>query len=76
MACPLGAIDTTASGWDKLRVPLVERRIFQDQQDIAVNPELQVADRQQNTCGFRSAAIYLFEASRECGFLLIGGQLR
>jgi hypothetical protein len=29
---------------NKLRVALVEWRIFQDQQDIAVDPELQVAD--------------------------------
>jgi hypothetical protein len=76
MACPLGAIGTTASGRDKLRVPLVERRIFQDQQDIAVNPELQVADGQQDTGGFRSSVVDLFEASRERGFLLVGGQLR
>ena len=76
MACPLGAIGTTASRGNKLRVPLVERRIFQDKQDVAVNPELQVADGQQDTGGFRSSVVYLFEASGERGFLLVGGQLR
>jgi len=41
---PFRAVGTTTSGVNKLRVALVEWRIFQDQQDIAVDPELQVAD--------------------------------
>ena len=76
MACTFRAIGTTASGRDKLRVPLVERCVFQDQQDIAVDPELQVAYRQQNTPRFRCAVVYLFEARRECLLLLVCGQLR
>src|SRR6201996_3222866 len=76
MSCPLWAIGTTASGGNKLRVALVERRVFQNQQDIVVNPELQVTDGQQNTSGFRSAVVDLFETGLERGFLLVGGQLR
>jgi len=32
MSCPFRAVGTTASGGNKLRVPLVEWRIFQNQQ--------------------------------------------
>ena len=45
VSCPFRAVGTTASSGNKLRVAFVERRIFQDQQNIAVNPELQVSDR-------------------------------
>ena len=77
VACPLGAVGATASGGNKLRVPLVERRILQDEQDIGVNPELQVADGQQDTRWLRcSVVVYLFEAGFERVFLLVGGQLR
>jgi hypothetical protein len=30
MACALRAIGATASGWYKLRIPFIERRIFED----------------------------------------------
>jgi hypothetical protein len=59
-----------------MRAAFVEWSIFQDQQDIAVDPELQVSERQEDTSGFRSAVVDLFEASRECGFLLVSGELR
>jgi hypothetical protein len=36
----LEAIRATASRGNKLRVPLVERSVIQDQQDVRVNPEL------------------------------------
>ena len=78
VSCPLGAVGATASGGDKLRVALVERSIFEDEQDVLLNPELQVADGQQNALGLAVArcAPVLFEASRERLFLLVGWQLR
>ena len=54
MSRPLGAIDTTAGGGNKLRVPFVEGRILEDEQDVRLNPELQVANGQQNTLGLAS----------------------
>ena len=72
MACPLRAVGTTASSGNKLCVPLVERRILEDQQDVAINPELQVADGQQDTRWLGSIVVDLFEASRERLFLLVG----
>jgi hypothetical protein len=72
---PLRTVGATARCRDKLRIALVERRIFQNEQDVGVDPELQVADRQQNTRWFLTAAVNLFEASRERLFLQIGGGL-
>ena len=48
VAGALGAVGATARRGDKLRVALVEGRIFQDEQYICLNPELQVAHRQEN----------------------------
>ena len=66
MACPLGAIDTASGGWHKLAVPLIEGRIFQDEKDVAVNPELKIADGQENAFLLAVAALpVLPKASRE-----------
>ena len=74
MACPLGAVGTTASSGNKLRIALVERCILQDEKNVAVNPELQVADGQKDTGGLRCSVVNLFEARPECIFLLVCGQ--
>ena len=50
LLCPvrLGQSTQLPAVGDKLRVALVERRIFQDEQDVALNPELEVADGKQD----------------------------
>ena len=51
--------------------------IFEDEQDVLLNPELQIADGEKNALGLLSAcAPILLEASGECLFLLVGWQLR
>ena len=45
----LRAICTTASDRHKLRVPLVERCILEQEQDVRIVPELQTADRQRDS---------------------------
>jgi integrase/recombinase XerD len=73
MPCPLGAVHTTPRSRDKLCVPLVEWSEFQDEEDVALNPELEIADREQDALGILPAvAPILFEASSECLFLLVG----
>ena len=77
MPCPLGAVDATSRRWHKLRVALVERSEFQDEQDVRLNPELQIADGEQDAFGLLpSRAPILFEASGERLFLLVGLELR
>jgi len=60
---------------DKLRIAFIERRILEDEKDVGINPELQVADGQQNTRRLVSVGVHLFEASLERCFLLVGRQL-
>jgi len=72
MPRPLGAVGATSRRGNKLRIPLVERSILEDEQDVRVNPELQVADGQQDTGRFLTAVVYLLEAGRESLFLLVG----
>ncbi len=77
MPCPLVAVHTAPRCRDKLRVALVERSQFQDEEDVALNPELEIADRQQDALGLLSAiAPILFEAGPECLFLLVGQKFR
>ena len=77
VAGALGAVGATARRGDKLRVALVEWRVFQDEQYIRLNPELQIAHGQKNARRCCSPAVVCFlEASRESLFLLVGGQLR
>src|SRR5580658_2714451 len=76
MSCPLGAVHTTPRCRDKLRVPLVERSQFQDEEDVALNPELETADREKDAfCLLSAVAPILFEAGSECLFLLVGLEL-
>ena len=77
VAGALGAVGATARRGNKLRVALVEWRIFQDEQYIRLNPELQIAHGQKNARRCCSPAVVCFlEASRKRLLLLVGGQLR
>jgi len=74
---PLRAISATPSDGYKLRIPLVERRILEDEQDVRRNPEMQTANGKQYAFGLLSTrAPILFEASGECLFLLGWLELR
>ena len=74
---PLGAVHATPRCGHKLRVPLVERRMFEDEQDVLLNPRLQIADGEQDALGLLPAvAPVLAEASSERLFLLVGLELR
>ena len=69
----LGAIATASGGGDKLRVAFVERRLFQEQKDVMLNPLLQVPNREQDSLGFASGSVPLLpEAIGHCLFLLRG----
>ena len=52
----LGALDATSGGGSKLRIPFVERRLFQEQEDIVLNPLVQVANRKQDALGLGSGS--------------------
>ena len=67
----LGAIDAASCGGDKLRVAFVERCLFQEQENVMLNPLLQVPHREQNALGFGSGSVpILAEAIGKCLFLL------
>ena len=77
MACPLWAIDATSRDGHKMRVALVERGVFEEEQDVLLNPELQAPHGKQDALGLavaRCAPVFT-EASRERLFLLVGWQL-
>jgi len=77
VAGTLGTLRATSSRRHELRIAFVEWRVFQNEQDVRVNPELQVADRQQDTGWLLAVAVVnLFETCRESLFLLVGRQLR
>ena len=77
MPRPLGAVHTAPRCRDKLRVPLIERSQFQDEEDVSLNPELEIADGEKDALGLLPAvAPILFEASGECLFLLVGLEFR
>ena len=76
MLCPLGAIDTASGDGHKICVAFVEGSVFEEEQDVLLNPELQAPHRKQNALGFavaRPAPVFA-EASRQRLFL-VGGQL-
>ena len=71
MSSALGALDATSGGGSKLRIPFVERRLFQEQKYIVLNPLLQVPNREQNAFGFGSGSVPLLaEAIGKRLFLL------
>jgi hypothetical protein len=77
MPCPLRAIDTTPRCRDKLRIALVEGSQFQDEENVALNPELEIADREKDALGLLPAiAPIVFETSGESLFLLVGLEFR
>jgi hypothetical protein len=68
MPCPLGAVHATPRCRHKLRVALVERSEFQDEQDVALNPELEIADGEQDAFRLLSAPLQssLKQAASAC----------
>ena len=75
MSGSLRAIGAASSDGDKLRVAFVERRLFQEQEDVMLYPLSQVPNREQDTFGLGSCSVPLFaEAIAECLFLLRGLQ--
>ena len=78
VSCPVGAVHAASRDGDEMRVPLVERSVFQDEQDVLLNPRLQVADGEKDALGLAVAAgaPVLLKASGQCCFLFVGWQLR
>jgi hypothetical protein len=77
VSCPFRAIHATPRCGDKLRVSFIEGRKFEDEEDVALDPELETADRKQDTlCLLPTRAPIFFEASGESLFLLTGLELR
>jgi hypothetical protein len=71
VTCALGALDAASGGGDKLRVAFVEWCLFQEQEDVMLNPLLQVPNREQDAFRLGSGSVPLFaEAISECLFLL------
>ena len=76
MPCPLGAVHTTPCCRDKLRVAFIEWSEFQDEEDVALNPKLEITDREKDSFGLLTTiAPILFEAGRESLFFLVGLEL-
>ena len=71
MSGAFGAIDTASGGGEKLRVAFVEWRLFQEQENVMLNPLLQVPYREQDALGLGSRSVPLLtEAIGERLFLL------
>ena len=71
MTGTLGALDAASGIGDKLGIAFVERCLFQEQEDLMLNPLLQVPNREQDAFGFSSGSVPLFaEAIGERLFLL------
>jgi hypothetical protein len=75
---PFRAVHATPRDGNQMRVPLVERSIFQDKQDVLLDPRLQVADRKKNAFGLTvsTRTPILAEASLESFVLFVHRQLR
>jgi hypothetical protein len=76
--CPFGAVHTVPGDGDEMSVLLVERSIFEDEQDVLLNPCLQVANGEKNALGLSvgSRSPILAESSLKSFFLLVERQLR
>ena len=71
MSGSLWALDAASGGGDKLRVAFVERRLFQEQEDVMLYPLLQVPNREQDAFCLCSGSVPLLaEAIGKCLFLL------
>jgi hypothetical protein len=67
----LGAVGATARRGHKLRIALIEWRVFQNEQHVRLNPELQIAHRKQNPRRVLATVINFLETSRKRLFLLV-----
>ena len=77
MTRPLWAIDAASCDGNKMRIALVEGGIFEEEQDVLLNPELQAPHGKQNPLRFavaRRAPVFT-ETSGERLFLLVCWQL-
>jgi hypothetical protein len=71
VAGALRALDAASGGGDKLGVAFVEWRLFQEQEDVMLNPLLKVPNREQDALGLGPGSVPLFaEAIGERLFLL------
>jgi hypothetical protein len=67
----LRAIDTASGGGNELGIPLVEWRLFQEQEDVMLDPLVKVANRKQDSLRLVSGSAPFFaQAIGECLFLL------
>ncbi len=73
---PLWALKATARCGHKLRVALAERRVFQDEQDVLLNPVLKMAHREQDALCLVAIAPIFAKASGKGLLLFRGLQLR
>ena len=72
MSCAHRAVHAASGCWHKLRIPLIERSEFEDEQDVRLDPELEIADGEQEAFWLLpSRAPILFEASGKRLFLLV-----
>jgi hypothetical protein len=74
MTCPLGAIDAATRNGDEMRIALIERCVFQEKQNVLLNPKLQAPHGKQHPLGLavaRCAPVFT-EASGQRLFLLVG----
>ena len=69
----LGAFDAASGGGNKLRVAFVERRLFQDEQDVLLNPVLEMANGKQDALGLASGSVPLLAEAIGEGLFLLGG---
>ena len=69
----LGQSQTASGCRDKLRIFPIERRIFQDEQDVMLNPHLKLADWQQDALRFLICAHPFFPEARVEGLFLLCG---
>ncbi|WP_263415293.1 hypothetical protein [Terriglobus albidus] len=73
VACPLRAINAASGNGDEMSLALVEGSVFEEEQDVRLNPELKIADGQKNASRLLPArAPIFFETSRERLLLLVG----
>ena len=73
MTGTLGALDAVSGIRDKLGVAFVEWCLFQEQEDVMLNPLLKAANREQDAFGLGSGSVpFLAEAIGQCLFLLCG----
>jgi hypothetical protein len=74
MACPFGTIDATTRDGHEMRITLIKRSIFEEEQYVLLNPELQAPHRKQNSLRLtvaRCAPVFT-ETGEECLLLPVG----